>query len=83
MQPVAHPTLPVHGVIDLLRRDAAGTHVVDFKTGTPKPEHRDQFALYALLWWRATGDLPVSLDFLGSFNRLLSDLADPTSRSRS
>lgn len=59
--PVAHPTLPVRGVIDLLRRDAEGTHVVDFKTGHVRDEHEAQLALYALLWWRATGDLPASI----------------------
>lgn len=59
---VAHPTLPVRGQIDLIRRDDQGTTLVDFKTGAPKPEHRDQLALYALLWWRSTGDLPVSTE---------------------
>jgi RecB family exonuclease len=57
-----HPFLPLQGTIDLLRRDAAGTHVVDFKTGHPRPEYREQLSLYALLWWRATGDLPVTLE---------------------
>jgi PD-(D/E)XK nuclease superfamily len=59
---VAHPTLPVRGQIDLIRRDAQGTCLVDFKTGTPKPEYRDQLALYALLWWRSTGELPVATE---------------------
>ena len=59
---VEHPTLPVRGQIDLVRRDACGTHIVDFKTGAPKPEYRDQLALYALLWWRATRDLPVTTE---------------------
>lgn len=60
--PVEHPTLPLRGVIDLLRRDDAGTHVADFKTGAPKPEHQEQLTLYALMWWRTTGDLPVGLE---------------------
>ncbi|MFO0608857.1 MAG: PD-(D/E)XK nuclease family protein [Polyangiales bacterium] len=59
--PVAHPRLPVRGVIDLVRRDDAGAHVVDFKTGEVRDEHEEQLALYALLWWRVTGDLPVAL----------------------
>lgn len=59
--PVAHPRLPLRGVIDLLRRDAAGTHLVDFKTGAPRAEYTEQLQLYALMWWRATGDLPTSL----------------------
>lgn len=59
---VEHPTLPVRGKIDLLRRDAHGTTVVDFKTGAPKPEHRAQLLLFALMWWRSTGDLPVSIE---------------------
>ncbi len=59
--PVAHPSLPVRGVIDMLRRDAAGTHIVDFKTGHVRPEYEEQLSLYALLWWRTTGDLPASM----------------------
>ncbi len=59
---VAHPTLPVRGQIDLIRRTNDGTILVDFKTGAPKPQYRDQLALYALLWWRSTGDLPVATE---------------------
>ncbi len=51
---VAHPTLPVRGVIDMLRLGAGGTCVVDFKTGHPRPEYEEQLQLYALLWWRVT-----------------------------
>lgn len=59
---VRHPTLSVSGRIDLLVRDGDCTRVVDLKTGDPKPEHRDQLLLYALLWWRATGDLPAEVE---------------------
>lgn len=55
---LAHPTLPLRGVADLIRREASGTMIVDFKTGQPRDEHETQLALYALLWWRTTGDLP-------------------------
>ena len=59
---LTHPTLPILGVIDLLWQDGAGTRIVDFKTGVPQPHHREQVALYALLWWRASGELPSALE---------------------
>jgi hypothetical protein len=55
---VEHPTLPLHGFIDLLVRRDGGTTVLDFKTGASRPEYRDQVLVYALMWWRSTGDLP-------------------------
>lgn len=57
-----HPTLPLLGIIDLLWDDRGQTRIVDFKTGTPQPQYREQVELYALLWWRVTGDRPVFLD---------------------
>lgn len=57
-----HPTLPLLGIIDLLWDDRGQTRIVDFKTGTPQPQHREQLELYALLWWRVTGDRPVFLE---------------------
>ena len=57
-----HPTLPLLGIIDLLWDDQGQTRIVDFKTGAPQPEYREQLELYALLWWRVTGDRPVFLD---------------------
>lgn len=57
-----HPTLPMLGIIDLLWDDRGQTRIVDFKTGTPQPQYREQLELYALLWWRVTGDRAVSLD---------------------
>lgn len=57
-----HPTLPLLGIIDLLWDDRGQTRIVDFKTGAPQPQHREQIELYALLWWRVTGDRPVSLE---------------------
>lgn len=59
---VRHPSLPVWGIIDLLARREGRTAVIDFKTGSSRPEYKEQIQLYALLWWRSTGDLPVSVE---------------------
>lgn len=60
--PLEHPNLPLRGVIDLVAWHDGTTRLLDFKTGAPKPEHREQLELYALLWFRCTGDVPVALE---------------------
>lgn len=58
---ITHPTLPLHGYIDLVTIDPNGAVTLsDFKTGRRSPTHHDQLTLYALMWWRATGQLPAS-----------------------
>ncbi len=59
---VRHPTLPLLGFIDLLVRRENRTTVLDFKTGASRAEYRDQLLLYALMWWRSTGDMPVHIE---------------------
>jgi CRISPR/Cas system-associated exonuclease Cas4 (RecB family) len=59
---LSHPTLPFIGVIDLVRLAGDGVTVVDFKTGEPKSVHRQQLMLYAVLWWRRTGQAPVATE---------------------
>jgi len=59
---VRHPSLPVHGFIDLLVRRDGRTTVLDFKTGESRPEYREQLLMYALMWWRSTGDLPEGVE---------------------
>ncbi|MCC6553791.1 MAG: PD-(D/E)XK nuclease family protein [Polyangiaceae bacterium] len=59
---VRHPGLPLRGFIDLLVRRQGRTTVLDFKTGAAHDEHRDQLLLYALMWWRSTGDLPATIE---------------------
>jgi len=59
---VRHPTLPLVGFIDLLVRRDGRTTVLDFKTGAANAEYRGQLLLYALMWWRSTGDLPASVE---------------------
>lgn len=59
---VRHPALPLLGIIDLLVRRDGKTSVLDFKTGASRPEYREQIQLYALMWWRSTGDLPASVE---------------------
>lgn len=61
-QEVRHPELPLLGIIDLLVRRDGQTTVLDFKTGASRPEYRRQIQLYALLWWRSTGDLPAHVE---------------------
>jgi hypothetical protein len=56
---LVHPTLPLHGIVDLLLQSPQGAIIVDFKTGSPKPSHNEQIQLYALLWWRQEGHLPA------------------------
>ena len=59
---VHHPTLPLWGFVDLLVRRDGRTTVLDFKTGASRPEYRDQLLLYALMWWRSTGDMPAGIE---------------------
>lgn len=54
-----HPTVPFRGIIDLVELSQDGVHIVDFKTGKQKDSHEEQLLLYALLWWRKTGEVPV------------------------
>ena len=56
-----HPSLPVVGILDLIRATDDGVLVVDFKTGAAKSEHQEQVELYALLWWRNSGEMPVRI----------------------
>lgn len=58
---VNHPTLPFHGIIDLVELKEGHVQVVDFKTGKQKTTHELQLRLYAVLWWRRTGILPTRL----------------------
>ena len=59
---LAHPGIPVVGVVDLVAlEEDLSTTVIDFKTGAPKPDHEQQVLLYALLWWRVTGNRPEKL----------------------
>ena len=59
---LAHPGIPVVGVIDLVAlEEDLSTTVIDFKTGARKPDHEQQVLLYSLLWWRVTGNRPETL----------------------
>lgn len=62
-EPLAHPYLPLRGVIDLVLLDAdSSVRIIDFKTGAEKENHQFQVVVYAVLWWRATGSLPSSVE---------------------
>lgn len=61
---VVHPDLPFLGVIDALVKTPQGTLLADFKTGKVYPDHIDQLALYTLVWWRMTGDLPIASEVI-------------------
>ena len=58
---LTHPQLPFMGIIDLvvMARDGRST-ILDYKTGKHADSDQQQVLLYALLWWRATGDLPAA-----------------------
>ena len=59
---LAHPSLPFVCVLDLVQQvDHDNVAIVDFKTGRPKPEHKDQLETYAVLWWRATEQFPTHI----------------------
>lgn len=58
---LTHPKLPFLGILDRVQYRGEGVEVVDFKTGKPNDKHRNQLLRYALLWWRETGDTPVSV----------------------
>jgi hypothetical protein len=56
-----HPTLAFQGVLDRVQGVADGIEIIDFKTGTPGEAHRQQLLLYALLWWRCSGQTPARI----------------------
>lgn len=56
-----HPELPFFGILDRVQLKGDGVEVIDFKTGKPSEKHRRQLLRYALLWWRKTGDAPLSV----------------------
>lgn len=58
-QYITHPTLPIRGVIDLVRKTQQGVVLADFKTGKRRDSHSKQLTLYSLMWWRSTGSLPA------------------------
>ena len=58
---VKHPTIPFHGIIDLVELVEDDVQVVDFKTGKQKDAHELQLQMYAVLWWRQTGVRPSRL----------------------
>lgn len=61
-----HPDLPFLGIIDMVEFKNDGIKLTEFKTGKPKEEHLLQLQLYAVLWWRTTGNLPnlLSLQYV-------------------
>ena len=59
---VRHPRLPLRGFVDLLVRRDGATTIIDFKTGKSQPEYQQQLFLYALMWWRSTGDRPARIE---------------------
>lgn len=58
---MTHPRLPFVGVLDLVQQTGDGIRIVDFKTGHMRPKHIEQVLLYALLWWRNDGEMPISV----------------------
>lgn len=63
---LTHPNLPFLGILDRVQATGEGVEVIDFKTGKPSNDHRQQLLRYALLWWRTTGNAPtrVSAQYL-------------------
>ncbi len=59
---LSHPTLPIHGYIDTIMLSPEGVIIADTKTGKKYDSHREQVALYCLLWWRNTGEIPDAAD---------------------
>lgn len=58
-----HPALPLAGILDLVfLEEPSAVVIVDFKTGVAKDTHKDQLLLYAMLWWRVTGQLPARIE---------------------
>ena len=57
-----HPLLPLIGVLDLVQRgEGDRIAIIDFKTGAPRPDHKEQLETYAVLWWRVTGQFPTHI----------------------
>ena len=57
-----HPSMPLVGVLDIVEQLNDGSiRILDFKTGSPKPAHKEQLEIYAVLWWRVTGQFPAQI----------------------
>lgn len=50
------------GIIDLVWNNKGHTIIVDFKTGTKDDNHLKQVHYYAVLWKRATGQIPLKVE---------------------
>ena len=59
---LVHPTLPLVGIIDLVRAEGDTVVILDFKTGEQKPTHEAQVLFYAILWWRKTCRAPERVE---------------------
>jgi CRISPR/Cas system-associated exonuclease Cas4 (RecB family) len=46
---------PLRGTLDLISTHLDGDVLIEFKTGTAKPEHEQQARFYGALWWAKTG----------------------------
>ncbi len=60
--PLSHPTLPFKGIIDLVYLKDGRIVIVDFKTGSERVEHETQVRIYAVLWWRCSGEIVHSCE---------------------
>jgi hypothetical protein len=57
-----HPNIPFVGVLDFVCLDNGQTVIVDFKTGKQDEDHLRQLLYYAILWWRASGQVPNRIE---------------------
>lgn len=51
--------LMFQGVLDLVTQSGDGFEIVDYKTGAPNANHREQVLYYAVLWMRRTQSVPA------------------------
>ena len=75
---LAHSSLPFHGVVDLVRMAEEGPVLADFKTGKRQPYHTWQILLYALLWYRNTGQVPARAEVIYPSDSVSIELTEAT-----
>jgi CRISPR/Cas system-associated exonuclease Cas4 (RecB family) len=74
---LVHPSLPFVGIVDLIRSTPDGAIIGDFKTGSEQPYHSWQIKLYALLWFRAAGQVPIRAEVVYPARTAEVELSEP------
>jgi CRISPR/Cas system-associated exonuclease Cas4 (RecB family) len=59
---IKNEELQYAGIIDFIGKDNGNVVIVDFKTGQKSHDHIKQVNYYAVLWHKATGEMPAKIE---------------------